>query len=55
MKSINAKNKISTKTPGESMTQEEFVNVIKEAENGSFITGEKLKKRMTKWIKELGK
>ena len=36
----------------ESMTQEEFMAMIKEAEKGPFVSNEEFKKKFEKWKKE---
>ena len=38
--------------PGEPMSESEFILIIKEAENGPFMTGEELKIKMQSWIKK---
>ena len=38
--------------PGEPMAENEFLQLIKEAEKGPFISGEELKLKMQSWIKK---
>lgn len=38
--------------PGEPMSEDEFLHLIKEAEKGPFMTGEELKIKMQTWIKK---
>ncbi|MDR6966611.1 hypothetical protein J2X31_000609 [Flavobacterium arsenatis] len=51
MKTSNKKEK-NRATPGKPMPQEEFVSMIKEAEEGEFMTVEEFKERFNKWRAE---
>jgi len=48
MKTSNKKEK-NRATPGKPMPHEEFVSMIKEAEEGEFMTVEESKKRFEEW------
>lgn len=48
MKTSDKKSK-NLATPGKPMSQEDFVSLIKEAEEGEFMTAEEFKKRFDKW------
>lgn len=39
-------------TPGEPLTENEFSQIIKDAENGSFISLDVFKKEVQEWIKK---
>lgn len=51
MKTSNRKEK-NRATPGKPMPQDEFVSLIKEAEEGEFMTVEEFKERFNKWRAE---
>ena len=54
MKTSNKKSK-NLATPGRPMSQDEFVSLIKEAEEGNFMTTKEFKDRFDKWrLKERG-
>ena len=42
-------------TPGKPMSQKKFTSMIKEAEEGEFITLEESKKRFDEWRKKISK
>ena len=48
MKTSNKKTK-NLATPGKPMSQDEFVSLIKEAEEGEFMTLEEFEKRFNNW------
>ena len=48
MKTSNKKSK-NLATPGKPMSQDEFVSLIKEAEEGEFMALEEFEKRFDKW------
>ncbi|HOD10233.1 MAG TPA: hypothetical protein PKH91_05775 [Flavobacterium sp.] len=48
MKTSNKKSK-NLATPGKPMSQDEFVSLIKEAEEGEFMTLEEFEKRFNNW------
>ena len=51
MKTSNKKTK-NLATPGKPMSQDEFVSLIKEAEDGEFMTVKEFKERFDKWRAE---
>lgn len=55
MRSPKVKIKRNLAIPGDSMSQEEFVGLIKEAENGPFYTLQEVKAKMDVWKKSLKK
>ena len=55
MRKSKIKVKRNLAIPGESMSQEEFVSLIKEAENGPFYSLEEVIARMNIWKKSLKK
>ena len=48
MKTANKKPK-NLATPGKPMSQEDFVSLIKEAEEGEFMSVQEFKERFNKW------
>lgn len=48
MKTSNKKSK-NLATPGKPMSQDEFVSLIKEAEEGTFLTEEEFDKKFEEW------
>jgi hypothetical protein len=48
MKTANKKSK-NLATPGKPMSQEEFVSLIKEAEDGKFMSEKEFDKRFNEW------
>jgi hypothetical protein len=46
------KTKKSTPTTKEFLTQQELIESIKKAEKGPFVSGEKLKAKINKWVNE---
>lgn len=55
MRSSKVKIKRNLAIPGEPMSQEEFVDLIKEAEKGPFYTLEEIQTKMEVWKKSLKK
>ncbi len=55
MRSSKVKIKKNLATPGDPMSQEEFVDLIKEAEKGPFYTLEEVQAKMEVWKKSLKK
>jgi hypothetical protein len=55
MRSSKVKIKRNLAIPGEPMSQDEFVALIKEAEKGPFFTLEEIKAKMDVWKKSLKK
>jgi hypothetical protein len=51
MKTSNGKSK-NLATPGKPMSKENFDSLIKEAEEGEFLTLEESEKRFNKWLLE---
>ena len=54
MKTADKKNK-NLAIPGKPMSQKAFANLIKEAEDGSFLTIEESKEKFEKWKSEIKK
>jgi hypothetical protein len=55
MRSPKVKIKRNLAIPGESMSQEDFVDLIKEAEKGPFYSLEEVQAKMEVWKKSLKK
>lgn len=55
MRTSKTKIKRNLAIPGEPMSQEEFLGLIKEAEKGPFYTLEEVKAKMDVWKKSLKK
>lgn len=55
MRPSKVKAKRNLAIPGEPMSQEEFVSLIKEAEKGPFYTLDEIKSKMEVWKKSLKK
>ena len=55
MRSSKVKIKRNLAIPGEPMSQEEFMDLIKEAEKGPFYTLEEVQAKMEVWKKSLKK
>ena len=55
MKQSKIKTKRNLAIPGEPMTQEEFLGLIKEAENGPFYSLEEVVNKLDVWKKSLKK
>ena len=51
MKTANKKTK-NLATPGKPMSQDEFVSLIKDAEEGTFLTVQESKEKFEKWRAE---
>ncbi len=52
MKTINSKKIDNAQIPGNQISDKRLVNLIKEAEQGPFITLKEHQKKMNKWIQE---